>query len=118
MDGEKKFVLVVMALVVVCLTVLYSLLFLSLWPYRQWIGMSLLVLLALGVSVWLRGRLVEQDVRLVRYRHQEETPLDPNGEPYYWHTGMQVNPHRVSQVQDPMQDQYEGYQPYGSWRDR
>ncbi|GEM_PF-2054949 len=118
MDGEKKFVLVVIALVVLCLTVLYSFLFLSLWPYRQWIGLSLLVLLALGVGVWLRGRLVEQDVRLVRYRHQEETPLDAYGEPYYWHEGMQVNPHRMQQAPAPMQDQYAGYQSDEPWRYR
>ncbi len=95
MGGEKKAFLFLSMLVVVGITVMYSLLFVSLWPYRVEVGVSLLLLLALLVGVFVRGRLVEQQLRQVRYRHYEETPLDVYGEPYYWHPGMQENPYRA-----------------------
>jgi len=95
-DGEKKFVLVVVAVVVLCFTVMYGFLFISLWPYRQWVGASLLAVLVLAAVVWMCGKLNEQALRRVRYRHQEETPLDEQGEPYYWQQGMQQNPYHGS----------------------
>jgi membrane protein implicated in regulation of membrane protease activity len=94
MDGEKKFVLAVSGLVVICMTILYCFLFIALWPYRQLVGLSLLVVITLTVWVFLRGRLTEQDLRVARFRHHEETPLDDKGEPLYWHQGYQANPHR------------------------
>ncbi len=98
MDGEKKCVLVMIALGFICLTVLYVLLFVSLWPYKEWVGVSLLVILALVIVVWLRGRLNEQQLRQVRYRHHEELPLDVWGEPMYWPEGVQENPHHLPPV--------------------
>ncbi len=94
MDGEKKFVLVIVGLTAISMTVLYGFLFVALWDYRQLVGLSLLLVIILVVWVFLRGRLTEQDLRVIRYHHQEETPLDGQGEPLYWHQGYQPNPHR------------------------
>ncbi len=47
-----------------------------------------------AAGVYLRGRLTEQDLRLARYRHHEETPLDDTGEPLFWHQEYWENPHR------------------------
>ncbi len=48
MDGEKKFVLLVVGIVVVCITFLFSLLFIALWQYKVIVGISLLVILVAG----------------------------------------------------------------------
>jgi membrane protein implicated in regulation of membrane protease activity len=94
MDGEKKLIIVAVGLVAFCTTVLYSFLFIALWEYRQFVGLSLLAVILLAVVVFLRGRLTEQELRVVRYRHHEETPLDERGEPLYWRQEYQPNPHR------------------------
>jgi hypothetical protein len=94
MDGEKKLVIVTVGLVALCITVLYSFLFIALWDYRQFVGLSLLAVILLAAMVFLRGRLTEQELRVVRYRHDVETPLDCKGEPVYWHEGYQLNPYR------------------------
>jgi hypothetical protein len=101
-NGEKKFLLVVAAVVVLCVTVVYAFLFISLWSYREWVGASLLALVVLSVVVWMCGKLNEQALRRVRYRYHEETPLDAQGEPYYWQQGMQPNPHHATAHPAPM----------------
>ncbi len=79
-------------------TVLYAFLFVALWSYRTTVGLSLLVLICFTVVLWrgvdALGKLNEQELRHPRYRHQEETPLDPQGEAHYWPQGAQANPHR------------------------
>ncbi len=94
MDGEDKLFLIICCVTIICLTILYSFLFIALWDYRQWVGLSLLVVIIAGAAVFLRGKLTEQDLRVVRYRHLEETPLDENNEPMHWREGYQPNPHR------------------------
>ena len=94
MNGEKKLIVVVVGLIALCVTVLYSFLFIALWDYRQFVALSLLAVILLATLVFLRGRVTEQELRVVRYRHDVETPLDYRGEPVYWHEGYQVNPHR------------------------
>jgi membrane protein implicated in regulation of membrane protease activity len=94
MDGEKRFLLLIIGLVALCLTVLYCFMFIALWQYRGFVGLSLFVVLLASAWVFLRGRLNEQDLRVIRFRHHEETPLDDHGEPVYWHQGYQANPHR------------------------
>ena len=94
MDGEKRFVMVALCLGGICVTVLYAFMFIALWDYRQFVALSLFVVLLIGAWVFFRGRLTEQDLRVARFRHHEETPLDNNGEPRYWHQGYQPNPHR------------------------
>jgi hypothetical protein len=94
MDGAHKFVLLVVGLVVVCLTILYSILFIALWEYRQLVGLSLFAVLLIGAWVFYRGWLNEQDLRVIRYHHNVETPLDDKGQPLYWHEGYKPNPYR------------------------
>jgi membrane protein implicated in regulation of membrane protease activity len=94
MDGEKKLVIVAVGLVALCITVLYVFLFIALWDYRQFVGLSLLAVVLLAALIFLRGRWTEQELRVVRYRHHEETPLDERGEPLYWRQEYQANPHR------------------------
>jgi hypothetical protein len=87
MDGGRRFTVVMIGAGMICLTVLYVFLFVSLWAYRQWVGVSLL-----AVVVYMRGRLNEQQLRRVRYRHHEEIPLDGCGEPYYWPLSRAASP--------------------------
>ena len=94
MEGEQKFIIIVVSIAVICVTVLYGILFFSLWAYRQYVGLSLFGLLIASGIVFLRGKLTEQNLRMMRYRHLEETPLDDNGEPRYYHQNWQPNPHR------------------------
>jgi hypothetical protein len=44
--------------------------------------------------MFLRGSMHEQNLRVLRFRHHEETPLDDNGEPLFYREGFQPNPHR------------------------
>jgi hypothetical protein len=117
LDADKKLTLCVIALM--CVTILYAFLFLSLWEYRTTVGFSLLGLIGFTVVLWrivdAQGKLNEQELRRLRYRHQEETPLDWQGEAHYWPQGAQANPHRRSPYYyKPYQ--YEGYQEQGQER--
>jgi hypothetical protein len=94
-EAEKRFILGLIVLGLVCVTVLYGFLFIALWAYKEAVGISLLVALGLVVWVFMRGKLNEQDLRRMRYNHHQETPLDERGEPVYWHAGMQQNPNRI-----------------------
>ncbi len=94
MDGEEKLFWIIVCIMFICVTILYSFLFIALWDYRQWVGLSLLTVIIAGAVVFLRGKMTEQDVRTTRYRHLEETPLDMKGEPMYWRKDYQANPHR------------------------
>jgi hypothetical protein len=94
MDGEKRFLLVIVGFTVVCLTVLYAFMFIALWQYKELVAGSVFVVLLLAAWVFFRGRLNEQDLRVIRFKHHEETPLDDNGEPTFWREGYQINPHR------------------------
>jgi hypothetical protein len=94
MNGEKQLIVVALCLGVICVTVLYVFMFIALWQYRGFVGLSLFFVLLAAAWVFLRGRLNEQDLRVIRFRHHEETPLDDNGEPLFWREGYQVNPHR------------------------
>ncbi len=95
MNGEKKAFMFLFMLTIVCISVMYTLLFVALWQYRFWVGISLLSLLAILVAVFVRGRIYEQNLRVVRFRHNEETPLDEDGEPRMWRSDMQENPYRM-----------------------
>ncbi len=105
MDGKQSFVLGSVTIIVMCLTVIYSFLFISLWPYREWVGGSLIVALLLWAGTHMRGKLNEQDLRWTRIRHHEEIPLDKRGEPHYLPQGAQANPHRRCV---PVHDQQQG----------
>jgi membrane protein implicated in regulation of membrane protease activity len=94
MNGEKRFIVIALCMGTICVTVLYAFMFLALWQYKELIALSLFIVLLVGAWVFFRGRLNEQDLRVIRFRHHEETPLDDRGEPMYWHQGYQANPHR------------------------
>jgi hypothetical protein len=76
-----------------CLVVLYFILMVCLWDYRIWVGISLLLLIFIVVGVWLRGLITEQNLRLYRFNHKTETPLDQYGEPTVLRPDMRENSH-------------------------
>lgn len=95
MDGERKVTVFMVGLSIFCITVLYSFLFVSLWRYKEAVGLSLLAVVILLALVFMKGKLTEQRLRRERYRHLEELPLDGRGEPYYWPQGAQENPYHA-----------------------
>ncbi len=100
MSVENKVAIILICLITTCFTILYVFLFLSLWEYRQYVGLSLMAVLLGAFVLWrivdARGKLTEQEVRRERYRQHEEIPLDLEGEPMYWPQGAQPNPYRKS----------------------
>jgi hypothetical protein len=63
MNGEKKFVLCIIGLIVLCVTILYVFLFLSLWPYRMYVGLSLLGLISFDGGLVARSGCTGQAER-------------------------------------------------------
>jgi hypothetical protein len=84
MDGKIKFVLLTITLVTVCITVLFSLLFIALWQYKVIVGISLLVILIAGTFsgcvVALRGnthaQLPQQQYPPVLKQERIQSPYD------------------------------------------
>jgi hypothetical protein len=105
--GEKRAIITLGLLAIVGMTIVFILLFASLWQYRVWVGGTLFALVVLLVVVIMRGLLVKQEARQTRFQHRTETPLDENGEPRFWHPGTQINPYRAQPLQTPY---YQGYQ--------
>ena len=95
MDGERKATVFMLGLSIFCITVLYSFLFVSLWHYKELVGLSLLVVVILLAVVFMKGKLNEQRLRRERYQHHQEIPLDWRGEPYYWPQDAQENPYHT-----------------------
>lgn len=91
-----------------CSVFLFFILMASLWEYRVWVGASLLLLIFLVVGVFVRGLITEQNLRIYRFNHNEETPLDTNGEAQMWRGDMKENTHRQNSHQ--YQTYYQGYQ--------
>jgi hypothetical protein len=56
--------------------------------------------------------MTEQNLRICRFDHTKETPLDATGEPRFWRPDMQANQHRQSY--QPRQ-YYQGYQQRKQW---
>ncbi len=81
------------------LVVILCLMTAALWEYRIWVGISLLLLVFVIVGVYLRGLITEQNLRVYRFDHQTETPLDQYGEPRLWRPDMQENLHRYQSAQ-------------------
>ena len=82
MDGEKKLSVLVFGLAILCITILYGFLFVSLWRYKELVGLTLLIVLVAIAGVHIRGQLIEQRLRQARYHHAKETPLDPRQQGY------------------------------------
>jgi hypothetical protein len=92
-----------------CSVPLFFILMACLWEYRILVGASLLLLIFLVVGVYVRGQVTEQNLRIYRFDHTRETPLDATGEPRFWRQDMKENTHRIT---DQSQMYYQGYQQY------
>lgn len=116
-EGKKIFILTLIALGLLCLTILYVFLFFALWSYKEAVGLSLLGIVVLAVLVYLRGKLNEQNLRWTRIKQNEEIPLDQHGEPCYLPEGAQPNPYRVLEAQHYQSSAYQSRQgSYGEQR--
>jgi len=62
MDGKEKLFVIIVCATVICVTILYSFLFIALWDYRQWVGQSLLAMISASAAVFLSGKMTEQDL--------------------------------------------------------
>lgn len=77
--SRPSYLLTLCTILVVCLTILFVYILSVLWLYRELIAAVMLVFLLSSGVVWVavsaRARLVEQVLRLERYRYKEEMPL-------------------------------------------
>jgi hypothetical protein len=85
---------------------LFFILMACLWEYKVIVGASLLLLIFLVVGVYVRGQITEQNLRIYRFNHQTETPLDLTGEPTILRPDMRENPRRLNGHQQQL---YQGY---------
>jgi len=103
MDGEQKLMVLAYCVLALCITILYSFLFLSLWAYKELVGASLLAVIVFVVVMWrvvdAKGKLTEQGLRHRRFKYHEELPLDETGEPRYFPADAQSNPYRMLRQQ-------------------
>ena len=76
----------------------------------MWVGISLLTLISIVIGVYLRGVITEQNLRVYRFNHNEETPLDMTNQPLVLRPDMRENPDRQNHYQP--QTYYQGYQQY------
>ena len=81
----------------------------ALWAYKEIVALSLFGLFVLAVGVYLRGKWNEQNLRLIRYKQNEETPLIV---PPYPHQiqGAQPNQYYLPSNQYPMPVAYHNQQ--------
>ena len=91
-----------------CVSLLFLILMLCLWEYRILIGLAIAVLIAVVVGVFVRGMVIEQNLRIYRFAHKEETPLDMTNQPMVLRPDMRENPNRQNHYQQ--QAYYQGYQ--------
>jgi len=89
-----------------CAVILFTILMACLWEYRVWVGVSLLILIFLVVGAFVRGMINEQNLRIFRFHHQDETPLDQFGEVPILRPDMRENPYQLNGAQR----YYQGYQ--------
>ncbi len=75
--GEKKGVLVCVTISMLCITILFSFLLITLWDYKLWVGISLLLVLLIGAFslsvVVVRGRSPYQ---IVQVKQESSTPYN------------------------------------------
>jgi hypothetical protein len=89
-----------------CSIPLFFILMACLWQYKEIVGGSLLLLVFLVVGVYVRGQITEQNLRIYRFNHHTETPLDHTGEPMVLRPDMRENPQRLTSQQQQL---YQGY---------
>lgn len=88
-----------------CGMLLFFILMACLWDYRVWVGASLLLLIFLVVGVYVRGQITEQNIRVYRFNHHEETPLHLSGQPQILRPDMRESSFNCYQVPAPYQEQ-------------
>ena len=75
--GERKYVLLAVCIVVACMTILFSFLFVALWQFKLVVGVSLLVILLSGTFclcvVALRGSTQKQPLQSAYLPVKQET---------------------------------------------
>jgi hypothetical protein len=76
-----------------------------LWEYRTLVGLTLLALAIVTVAVLLRGVITEQNLRIYRFNHHEETPLNLSGQPQILRPDMRESNFNCYQVPMPYQEQ-------------
>ncbi len=84
---NKYLILKALSLIVVCLTLIIGLIYLTLWEYRVLMSIVLASLVAFGllsliVLVSLHS-LNEMRIRTLRYQFRREIPLNAEGYPVY-----------------------------------
>lgn len=84
---NKYLILKALSLIVVCLTFIIGLIYLTLWEYRVLVSIVLASLVAMGllslivlVSLY---NLNEMRIRTLRYQFRREIPLNTEGYPVY-----------------------------------
>ena len=68
-NGEQRFMLLLRALAI--MSIFGLVLLLVVWPEKEVVALTLFVLFALFVSVYLQGKRNEQNIRLTRERPAE-----------------------------------------------
>jgi hypothetical protein len=75
--GERKGVLVCVTISILCITILFTFLLVTLWDYKLWVGISLLLVLLIGAFslsvVVVRGH---SSYQIVQVKHERSTPYD------------------------------------------
>ncbi len=96
MDGEQKFIVLMVSLALICTTIFGAILPVVLWQYR--VGVALGVATAIGVvllanlALGIIHSVNENYLRHKRVRYHEELPTDEEGIPYYIPKDTQVYP--------------------------
>lgn len=100
MDSKKALVALISF---PCSVLLFFILMISLWEYRVFVGVALLMLIFATVGVVLRGMLTEQNLRIYRFNHDIETPLSNENSPMVLRTDMREKENTSQQAY------YQGY---------
>jgi hypothetical protein len=85
-----------------CSVLLFFILMACLRDYRVFVGLSLLALAIVTVAVLLRGVITEQNLRIYRFNHHEETPLNLSGQPTILRPDMREATKQFNCYQVPM----------------
>src|SRR5436190_1710283 len=88
-----------------CSVLLFFILMACLWEYRVVVGLCLLALAIVTVAVFLRGQLTEQNLRVFRFNHRQETPLNLSGQPQILRPDMRESNFNCYQVPMYQQEQ-------------
>lgn len=89
----------------VCSVPIFFILMVCLWEYKELVGAALLLLIFLVVGVYVRGQITEQNLRVYRFNHHEETPLTMANQPVILRPDMRETAQQFNCYQLPSQQQ-------------